>query len=70
MRDALRANPVLRDEYAQVKRAQGLRSRDLAEYGKGKNDTVQRILAAAGLSAEERDSINRNVVPPPEVAPR
>lgn len=70
VRDALRANPVLRDEYAQVKRAQGLRSRDLAEYGKGKNDTIQRILAAAGLSAEERDSINRNVVPPPEVAPR
>lgn len=70
VRDTLRADDALRDEYADVKRAQGLRARDLAEYGRGKNDIIQRILAAAGLSAQERDAIDRNVVPTPHEVPR
>jgi GrpB-like predicted nucleotidyltransferase (UPF0157 family) len=66
-RDVLRADPALRDEYAAVKRAAGAVAADITEYGAAKNATVQRILAAAGLSEEERASIDalQVVVPGP-----
>jgi GrpB-like predicted nucleotidyltransferase (UPF0157 family) len=63
VRDTLRADAALRDEYAEVKKAVGARAEDIDEYGRGKNATVQKILAAAGMSTEERSSIDSNQVP-------
>jgi GrpB-like predicted nucleotidyltransferase (UPF0157 family) len=63
VRDVLRGEPQLRDEYADVKRRVGATAVDIYEYGAGKNEILQRILAAAGLSEAERDSINANQVP-------
>ena len=60
VRDTLRADPVLRDEYAEVKRRIGAVAADIYEYGRGKNATIQRILAAAGLTDDERASIDSN----------
>ena len=60
VRDTLRADPALRDEYAEVKRRIGAVAADIYEYGRGKNATIQRILAAAGLTDEERSSIDSN----------
>jgi GrpB-like predicted nucleotidyltransferase (UPF0157 family) len=64
VREVLRADPVLRDEYAAVKRRVGAVAADIDEYGAGKNSMVQRILRAAGLSDAERASIDANQVPP------
>jgi GrpB-like predicted nucleotidyltransferase (UPF0157 family) len=58
VREALRSNTDLRDEYARVKRAladEELESID--DYVAGKNTVVQKILLAAGMSAEDRDSV-------------
>lgn len=63
VRDALRANSVLREEYGNLKRRAGAVAADIYEYGAAKNATVQRILAAAGLSDEELASIDANQVP-------
>ena len=63
VRDLLRSDAQLRDEYAGVKRHVGATAIDIYEYGAGKNDIVQRILAAAGLSEAERVSINAHNVP-------
>lgn len=70
VRDTLRADPALRAEYAAVKRRAGATAADIEEYGRGKNDTIQRILAAAGLTAAERASIDANQVPPRTEVPR
>ncbi|HEX6444189.1 MAG TPA: GrpB family protein [Streptosporangiales bacterium] len=66
VRDTLRADAALRDEYAAVKKRVGATAADLEEYGKGKNATVQRILRAGGMSAAERASIDANQVPSPK----
>lgn len=63
VRDTLRADPDLRREYGHVKKTVGATAADIYEYGAGKNATVQRILATAGLNDEERASINANQVP-------
>jgi GrpB-like predicted nucleotidyltransferase (UPF0157 family) len=63
VRDTLRADPDLRAEYGEVKKRIGAMAADIYEYGAGKNDTVQRILAVSGLSEEERASIEANQVP-------
>ncbi|MEV0274371.1 GrpB family protein [Hamadaea sp. NPDC050747] len=63
VRDALRADPQLRDEYGDVKKRVGAEAADIYEYGAGKNAIVQRILAAAGLSEDDRASIDANEVP-------
>ena len=63
VRDTLRADAGLRDEYSAVKREAGARAADIYEYGAGKNAMVQRILEVAGLSKEDRDSIDGNQVP-------
>ncbi|MGH3399651.1 MAG: GrpB family protein [Streptosporangiaceae bacterium] len=70
VRDTLRADPVLRDEYAAVKRRVGAAAADIDEYGQGKNEMIQRILAASGLTAEERSSIGGNQVPSHRDVPR
>ena len=63
VRDTLRADEALREEYAAVKRQAGIRAANLDEYGQAKTATVQKILAAAGLTAAERASIAGNQVP-------
>jgi GrpB-like predicted nucleotidyltransferase (UPF0157 family) len=63
VRDALRANEALRDEYAAVKKRVGATAGDLYEYGAGKNSMVQLVLEAAGISDAERASIDGNQVP-------
>lgn len=67
VRETLRADAALREEYAATKKRVGRTAADIYEYGAGKNAVVQRILAAAGLSETELDSINSNQVP---VTPR
>ena len=67
VRETLRANTRLRDEYSVVKRTVGAWAADIFEYGGGKNDMVQRILSEAGLSQEELTSIAGHIVPGPEV---
>jgi len=70
VRDALRASSDLREQYAAVKRSAGATAADIDEYGRAKNSMVQRILAAAGLSDEERASIDANQVPSHADVPR
>ena len=63
VRDTLRADPDLRTAYGDVKKRVGAAASDIYEYGAGKNETIQRILAAAGISDEDRSSIDANQVP-------
>jgi GrpB-like predicted nucleotidyltransferase (UPF0157 family) len=63
VRDTLRADPQVRDEYGEVKRRVGAQAADIYAYGAGKNAMVQRILRAAGLSEDDRASIDANQVP-------
>jgi GrpB-like predicted nucleotidyltransferase (UPF0157 family) len=70
VRDVLRADSALRDEYAAVKRRAGIRAANIDEYGQAKTGMVQKILAAAGLTAAERASIAGNQVPSHDELPR
>jgi GrpB-like predicted nucleotidyltransferase (UPF0157 family) len=70
VRGSLRADGTLRDEYAAVKRRVAATAADIEEYGQGKNAMVQRILRAAGLSEDERASIDANQVPSRDEVPR
>jgi GrpB-like predicted nucleotidyltransferase (UPF0157 family) len=70
VRDALRSNTELRQAYAAVKRQIGATAANIDEYGQGKNDMVQKILAAGGLGADARASINANQVPTHDQLPR
>ncbi|MER6577950.1 GrpB family protein [Nonomuraea sp. NPDC001023] len=70
VRDILRTNARLRDEYAMVKKRLAGNAADIDDYGRGKNATVQAILAAAGLTDAERASINDNQVPSHDEIPR
>jgi GrpB-like predicted nucleotidyltransferase (UPF0157 family) len=70
VRDVLRADSALRDEYAAVKRRAGIRAANIDEYGRAKTGMVQKILAAAGLTAVERASIAGNQVPSHDELPR
>ena len=63
VRDTLRADADLRTEYGDVKKRIAATASDIYEYGAGKNATVQRILAASGLSDKERASIDASQVP-------
>ena len=63
VRNTLRDDADLRTEYGELKKHLGATASDIYEYGAGKNATVQRILAAAGISDEDRASINANQVP-------
>lgn len=63
VRDTLRSNAALREEYERVKKQAALEAADIDDYGGRKNAVVQRILAAAGLNPAELDSINSNQVP-------
>jgi GrpB-like predicted nucleotidyltransferase (UPF0157 family) len=59
VRDVLRANAELRDEYAAVKRAAAMSATDMDDYVGAKNAMVQRILAEAGLTSDERSIIEK-----------
>ncbi len=63
VRDALRADEELRDEYGEVKKRVAAEAEDIYAYGAGKNAMIQRILSTAGLSADDRASIDANQVP-------
>jgi GrpB-like predicted nucleotidyltransferase (UPF0157 family) len=63
VRDILRTDPVLREQYAAVKRQAGATAANIDEYGRAKNNMVQRILAAGGLTDAERAAIDANQVP-------
>ena len=70
VRDVLRADAALRAEYAAVKREAGARAATIDDYGQAKSAIVQKILAAAGLTAAERASIAANQVPSHDDLPR
>jgi GrpB-like predicted nucleotidyltransferase (UPF0157 family) len=70
VRDVLRASAALRDEYAAVKKRAGAEAANIDEYGQAKGGTVQRILAAAGLTDADRASIAGNQVPSHDELPR
>ncbi len=57
VRDVLRADDALRDEYAAVKRRAGHAAVDIDAYIARKSDVLDRVLRAAGLTDEERASI-------------
>jgi GrpB-like predicted nucleotidyltransferase (UPF0157 family) len=69
VRDVLRVEPALRDEYGAVKKRVARTAADIYEYGAGKTAMVQRILEATELTEDERRAIAGNVVPvsPPRV---
>lgn len=70
VRDALRRDAALRDEYAAVKKDAGVRAANIDEYGQAKTAMVQKILEAAGLTADQRASIAANQVPSHDELPR
>ena len=70
VRDVLRVDAALREEYAAVKRQAGVRASDIDEYGQAKSDIVQKILGTAGLTDSERASIAGNQVPSHDEMPR
>lgn len=70
VRDTLRADPGLRQQYAAVKKQAGATAANIDEYGRAKNATVQEILAAAGLTEAERAAIDGNRVPSHDEFPR
>jgi GrpB-like predicted nucleotidyltransferase (UPF0157 family) len=70
VRDILRAEADLREQYAAVKKRASATAVNIDEYGRGKNVMVQQILAAAGLTDVERASIDANQVPSHEEDPR
>jgi GrpB-like predicted nucleotidyltransferase (UPF0157 family) len=70
LRDVLREDAVLRDEYAAVKRQAGAQAADIDEYGQLKSAVIQKILTAAGLTEAERASIAANNVPTHDELPR
>jgi GrpB-like predicted nucleotidyltransferase (UPF0157 family) len=70
VRDALRTDAALREEYADVKRKAGAQAADIDEYGQAKSGMVQKILSAGGLTEAERASIAGNQVPSHDELPR
>jgi GrpB-like predicted nucleotidyltransferase (UPF0157 family) len=65
VRDALRADPLLRDRYGAVKsRLAAEPNMDITRYIAGKSAVLQDILAATDLTAAEKDEIYRlNALP-------
>lgn len=65
VREVLRNDAALREEYGNVKIELAKKVADLPEYVKGKSDVIQKILAKAGISQEERDDIRTLNLRPP-----
>ncbi len=70
VRDTLRLDAGLRAEYGAVKQQVAAVAANIDDYGQRKNLMVQKLLAAAGLTDQERASINGNQVPSHEELPR
>jgi GrpB-like predicted nucleotidyltransferase (UPF0157 family) len=70
VRQTLTASSELRDRYGALKKRVGLTAVSIEEYGQAKNDLIQEILAAAGLTDAERASINANQAPTRYEVPR
>jgi GrpB-like predicted nucleotidyltransferase (UPF0157 family) len=70
VRDVLRVDANLREQYETVKRRMAAVTDDIDEYGQGKSAVIQRILAAAGLTDAELASIDANQVPSHVERPR
>ncbi|MEJ7707647.1 MAG: GrpB family protein [Nocardioidaceae bacterium] len=70
VRDILRMNADLREQYAAAKRQVSAVATNIDEYGRGKNAMVQQILAATELTEAERASIDANQVPSHDELPR
>jgi GrpB-like predicted nucleotidyltransferase (UPF0157 family) len=70
VRDILRADPDLREQYETVKRRVAAVANNIDEYGQGKSAMIQRILHAAGLTQTELASIDANQVPSHQDHPR
>jgi GrpB-like predicted nucleotidyltransferase (UPF0157 family) len=70
VREVLRSDDALRYDYGAVKKRLAASAADIDEYGQGKSEIVQRILAAAGLTEDERRSIASNQVPSHTDVPR
>jgi GrpB-like predicted nucleotidyltransferase (UPF0157 family) len=70
VRDALRADKDLRDEYGAVKKRVGLQATNIDDYGRAKNGVVLKILKAAGLTDKDVASIAANQIPTDDELPR
>jgi len=70
VRDALRADKGLRDEYGAVKKQVGLLAANIDDYGQSKSNVVVKILRAAGLTESDIASIAANQIPTHEELPR
>lgn len=57
LREVLRADAELRDEYAAVKRRLAAETDDIDVYVDGKSDVIRRILQQAGISTDELEAI-------------
>jgi GrpB-like predicted nucleotidyltransferase (UPF0157 family) len=57
VRDQLRGDDVIRDEYVALKRSIAARVHDIDEYVERKSPFLSLVLARAGLSADERRAI-------------
>lgn len=68
VRDVLRADAHLRDEYAAVKKRAAAEVADIDEYLQRKSAIIQAILAKAGLTESERATIDSQQLPSPDEA--
>lgn len=57
VREVLRRNPELRDEYSAVKQDLAIKTSDIDVYVSGKTEVLQRVLKLGGLNDEELDEI-------------
>ncbi len=57
VRDALRADPVLRGRYSALKRRLAAEVEDIGAYVEGKTDLLVGILASAGFTEDELEAI-------------
>jgi GrpB-like predicted nucleotidyltransferase (UPF0157 family) len=57
VRDTLRADAELRDEYGKVKQELAARGLGIDDYVEGKNDILEKVLSRAGMSENDRHAI-------------
>jgi GrpB-like predicted nucleotidyltransferase (UPF0157 family) len=70
LRDVLRADKGLRDEYAALKKRVSRQATNIDDYGRLKTQVVLKILGAAGLAESDLASIAANQIPTHEELPR
>ena len=70
VREVLRADKGLRDEYAALKKRVSRQAANIDDYGRLKTQVVLKILGAAGLAESDVASIAANQIPTHEELPR